>query len=264
MFAIPTAWQMLVDAPEFPSTDLSRMRFIGSGGAACPLKLMQLFLERGIPYRQGYGLTETTSSATVMDAVDQERKAGSIGRPFFNVEARIVAEDGSACPPGQHGELHLRGRNIAHGYWNKPKETAASFLPDGWFRTGDVAYADKEGFLFLVDRKKDIIISGGENIASIEVEQTIMTHPDVSEAAVIGIPHERWGETPRAIVSLRPGARLQERELIDYCRERIAHYKCPTSVIFIADLPKTANGKIAKAELRDRYGVGVIAAALGR
>jgi fatty-acyl-CoA synthase len=264
MFAIPTAWRMLVEAPEFPSADLSRVRFIGSGGAACPVNLMQLFLERGIPYRQGYGLTETTSSATVMDAVDQERKAGSIGRPFFNVQARIVAEDGSLCAPRQQGELQLRGRNIARGYWNKPDETAESFLADGWFRTGDIAYADDEGFLFLVDRKKDIIISGGENIASIEVEQTIATHPDVVDAAVIGIPDERWGETPRAIVSLRQGRNLQERELIDYCRERIAHYKCPTSVIFVAELPKTTNGKIAKAQLRERYGAGVAAAGLGR
>jgi fatty-acyl-CoA synthase len=264
MFAIPTAWQMLVDAPEFASTDLSRLRFIGSGGAACPVKLAELFSKRGIPYRQGYGLTETTSSATVMDAVDEERKTGSIGRPFFNVEARIVAEDGSPCSPGHHGELHLRGRNIVRGYWNKPEETAASFLADGWFRTGDIAYVDEDDFLFLVDRKKDIIISGGENIASIEVEQTLMTHPDVSEAAVIGVPHERWGETPRAIVALRPGARLEERELIDYSRARIARYKCPTSVIFIAELPKTTNGKIAKGQLRDRYGVGVVAAGLGR
>ena len=118
--------------------------------------------------------------------------------------------------------------------------------------------------MFLVDREKDIIVSGGENIASIEVEQTLLTHPDVSEVAVIGVPHERWGETPRAIAALRPGARLREQELIDYCRARIASYKCPTSVIFIAELPKTANGKIAKVKVRELWGVGVVAASLGR
>jgi fatty-acyl-CoA synthase len=264
LFAIPTAWQMLIDAPEWESTDLSRLRFIGSGGAAASRRLMDTFARRGLAYRQGYGLTETTSSATVMDAADQERKPGSIGRPFFNVEARIVADDLSACPPGTQGELHLRGRNIVRGYWNKPEETADSFLADGWFRTGDVAYADEDGFLFLVDRKKDIIISGGENIASVEVEQTLLAHDAVIDAAVVGVPHERWGETPRAIVALRRGASVDERELIAFCRERIAHYKCPTSVVFLPELPKTATGKIAKAQLREQYGAGQVAAGLGR
>jgi fatty-acyl-CoA synthase len=264
MFAIPTAWQMLADAPAFATADLSRLRFIGSGGAACPVRLMNQFAERGIAYRQGYGLTETTSSGAVMDARDQARKPGSIGRPFFGVEARIVGDDGQFCATGEHGELQLRGRNIARGYWNKPDETSASFLADGWFRTGDIAYADPEGFLYLVDRKKDIIITGGENVASIEVEQALLAHPGIAEAAVIGVPHERWGETPRAIVAPRVGFSLDEEQVIEHCRGVIAHYKCPTTVVVLPELPKTATGKIAKAELRQTFGVGVVAAGIGR
>jgi fatty-acyl-CoA synthase len=262
MFAIPAAWEMLVDAPDFESTDFSALRFAGSGGAAAPPRLMQMFARRDIPYRQGYGLTETTSSATVMDAADQARKPGSIGRPFFGVEVTVVADDGRDCGPGEVGELLLRGRNIARGYWNKPAETADSFMDDGWFRTGDLARRDDEGFLFLVDRKKDVIISGGENIASIEVEHAILQHEAIQEAAVIGLPHERWGETPRAIVALRDGAALDEAGLIAHCRSLIAGYKCPTSVVFVDQLPKTANGKIAKAQLREQYGAGAVAASL--
>jgi fatty-acyl-CoA synthase len=262
MFAIPTAWQMMVDSPAFAEVDLTALRFIGSGGAACPPRLMQLFEDLGVQYRQGYGLTEITSSGAVMEAADQKRKPGSIGRPFFNVESRIVDGEGRTVGAGEQGELELRARSIARSYWNKPEETTEAFTADGWFRTGDVAYADHEGFIFLVDRKKDIIISGGENVASMEVEQTLLTHPDLLEAAVIGVPHERWGETPRAIVTTAAGADVDEAAVIAHCRARIAHYKCPTSVLFLDELPKTANGKIAKAQLRRRYGTGAVAASL--
>ena len=262
-FAIPTAWQMILASPQFADADLSALRFIGSGGAACPGPLMDRFAELGLAYRQGYGLTETTSSGTTMQPADQERRRGSIGRTFFGVEGRIVGEDGAERPRGAEGELLLRGRNICAGYWNKPVETAVAFEPDGWLHTGDIAVMDDEGFLFIVDRKKDLIISGGENIASIEVEQAVVSHPDVVEAAVIGVPHERWGETPLAIVVLRPGIELDEAALIAHCRGHIAHYKCPTRVVATDELPKTANGKISKAALRTSYG-GAIATSAGR
>ncbi len=250
-FAIPTAWQMMLATPELAALDTSRLRFVGSGGAACPQPLMDRFAELGLDYRQGYGLSETTSSATTMGPGDHRRKPGSIGRPFFHVEARIVDEEGKVLAPGEVGEIQLRGRNVCAGYWRKPKETAAAFDADGWFSTGDIGRADEEGFYWIVDRKKDLIISGGENISSIEVEQAVVSHPRVAEAVVIGIPHERWGETPCAVVTTVDGDELDQTDLIDHCRERIAHYKCPTAVITVAELPKTATGKIAKLAVRE-------------
>ncbi|HVX31621.1 MAG TPA: long-chain fatty acid--CoA ligase [Solirubrobacterales bacterium] len=250
-FAIPTAWQMMLATPEIEALDTSRLRFVGSGGAACPQPLMDRFAELSLDYRQGYGLSETTSSATTMGPGDQRRKPGSIGRPFFHVEARIVDDEGEPLPPGGVGEIQLRGRNICAGYWRKPKETAESFDADGWFSTGDIGRADDEGFYWIVDRKKDLIISGGENISSIEVEQVVLSHPRVAEAVVIGLPHERWGETPCAVVTTVDGDDLDPAALIDHCRARIAHYKCPTTVIAVPELPKTATGKIAKPAVRE-------------
>ena len=169
---------------------------------------MDRFAELGLDYRQGYGLSETTSSATTMGPGDQARKPGSIGRPFFHVEARIVDEEGEVLGPGEVGEIQLRGRNVCAGYWRKPQETAESFDADGWFSTGDIGRADDDDFIWIVDRKKDLIISGGENISSIEVEQAVVSHPRVAEAVVIGLPHERWGETPCAVVTTVDGDEL--------------------------------------------------------
>ncbi|MBS1879913.1 MAG: long-chain fatty acid--CoA ligase [Actinobacteria bacterium] len=250
-FAIPTAWQMMLATPEAERLDASRLRFVGSGGAACPQSLMDRFAELGLEYRQGYGLSETTSSATTMGPGDQRRKPGSIGRPFFHVEARIVDEEGRALRPGETGEIQLRGRNLCAGYWRKPKETAEAFDPEGWFATGDVGRADEEGFIWIVDRKKDLIISGGENISSIEVEAAVLSHPRVAEAAVVALPHERWGETPCAVLTTSDGDDLDPADLIAHCRQRIAHYKCPTVVVTVAELPKTATGKVAKAQVRE-------------
>jgi fatty-acyl-CoA synthase len=250
-FAIPTAWQMMLATPELEQLDTSRLRFVGSGGAACPQPLIDRFAELGLDYRQGYGLSETTSSATTMGPEDQKRKPGSIGRPFFHVEYRIVDEAGKVLGPGEVGEIQLRGRNVCAGYWRKPKETAESFDADGWFSTGDIGRADHEDFIWIVDRKKDLIISGGENISSIEVEQAVVSHPRVEEAVVVGVPHDRWGETPCAVVATIDGDDLDPAELIEHCRERIAHYKCPTVVITVGELPKTATGKISKLAVRE-------------
>jgi fatty-acyl-CoA synthase len=250
-FAIPTAWQMMLATPELDQLDTSRLRFVGSGGAACPQPLIDRFAELGLDYRQGYGLSETTSSATTMGPEDQKRKPGSIGRPFFHVEYRIVDKEGKVLGPGKVGEIQLRGRNVCAGYWRKPKETAESFDADGWFSTGDIGRADHEDFIWIVDRKKDLIISGGENISSIEVEQAVVSHPRVEEAVVVGVPHERWGETPCAVVATIDGDELDPAELIEHCRELIAHYKCPTVVITVAELPKTATGKISKLAVRE-------------
>ncbi|HEX3360721.1 MAG TPA: long-chain fatty acid--CoA ligase [Solirubrobacterales bacterium] len=250
-FAIPTAWQMMLATPELEALDTTRLRFVGSGGAACPQPLMDRFAELGLDYRQGYGLSETTSSAMTMGPGDQARKPGSIGRPFFHVEARIVDDAGAVLGPGEVGEIQLRGRNICAGYWRKPRETTDAFDADGWFSTGDIGRADDEDFYWIVDRKKDLIISGGENISSIEVEQAVVSHERVAEAVVIGLPHERWGETPCAVITTVDGEELDPAVLIAHCRERIAHYKCPTVVITVDELPKTATGKIAKLAVRE-------------
>jgi fatty-acyl-CoA synthase len=261
MFAVPTAWQAIVDQPDFERVDLSAMRFASGGGAAVPVPLMKRFADRGIPFRQGFGLTETTSGATTMRPADDAGHRGSIGRPFFAVEARVVGSDGETVGPAESGELVLRGRSVCAGYWNKPQETAQAFGDDGWFYTGDIAKQDDAGFLYILDRKKDVIISGGENIASIEIEQTLLSHPAVRESAVIGVPHQRWGETPCAIVTVR--GQVDETELIGHCRSRIAHYKAPTSVVIVDELPKTATGKIDKPRLRERYGARTVAEMAG-
>ncbi|HEX2708954.1 MAG TPA: hypothetical protein VHM66_13200 [Solirubrobacterales bacterium] len=151
---------------------------------------------------------------------------------------------------GGVGEIQLRGRNICAGYWRKPAETAEAFNSEGWLCSGDIGRADEQGFVWIVDRKKDLIISGGENISSIEVEQAVATHPRVEEVAVIGLPHERWGETPCAVVTSTDGAEVAADEVIAHCRKRIAHYKCPTVVVTVEELPKTASGKIAKVAVR--------------
>ncbi|MFI5035468.1 MAG: class I adenylate-forming enzyme family protein [Acidimicrobiales bacterium] len=256
-FAIPTAWQMIFDVPEFASWDRRGLRFIGSGGAACPGPLMTRIEELGIPYRQGYGLSETTSSATTMVPEAQATHRGSIGRPFLFVEARIVTDDGEVTESGEVGEIQLRGRNICAGYWNKPEESASTFDGEGWFRTGDVGRHDEQGYIWIVDRKKDIIISGGENIGSIEIEQVILGYPDVAQVSVIGVPHPRWGETPCAVVVRQPETDVSAEQIIAYCRERLAHFKCPTQVVFLDELPVTANGKVVKATLRQVVASGV-------
>lgn len=253
-FAIPTAWQMIFDSPQFPSWDRSRLRFIGSGGAPCPAPLMARIEDLNLPYRQGYGLSETTSSATTMVPEAQQSHRGSIGRPFLYVESRIVAEGGHVVGPGDVGEIELRGRNICVGYWNKPEETESNFDAEGWFRTGDMGFSNDEGYIWIVDRKKDIIISGGENIGSIEVEQVVLSHPGVFQVSVIGIPDPRWGETPCAVVVRHPGSNVSESELIEHCREALAHYKCPSKVVFVEELPVTANGKVLKTTLRKLVG----------
>ena len=182
-----------------------------------------------------------------------KEKLGSIGRPLPEVEARIVDDDDRDVAPDTVGELVLRGRNIFAGYWMLPKETAEAFR-NGWFHTGDLGRIDDEGFITLVDRKKDMVITGGENVYPVEVEQVLVRHPAVREAAVFGVPDEKWGETVVAAAALEPGTTASAEELIAYCRERLAHFKCPTRVEVVDELPRNATGKVLKRELRTTYG----------
>jgi acyl-CoA synthetase (AMP-forming)/AMP-acid ligase II len=200
-----------------------------------------------------YGLTEA-SGPTVSVAKHEMAiaKAPSVGRPFINTDVRVTDQDGGECPPGEIGEIAVRGDQVMKEYLNDPETTAAT-LRQGWLYTGDLGQMDDEGYLYVVDRKKDIIISGGENISSVEVESTLYKHPKVMEAAVIGVPDPKFGEAVCAIVVPRKGVTLTEAEIVDYCRERLASYKKPRKVIFTDALPRNPSGKVLKRELRKIY-----------
>ena len=253
MFAVATAWQMIAALPEFRPSSLAKLRLGASGGMAAPLSLLETFARARISFVQAYGLTETAPCATTMLVDDSMTKIGSIGRGFMNVEVKVANEEGLPVASGEQGEIWIRGRNVSPGYWNRERETEQHFLPDLWFRTGDIATWDDEGYIFIVDRAKDLIISGGENISSVEVEQALYQHPAVAQVAVVAAPSQRWGETPRAVVVLKEGNTATAEELMDHCRQLIARYKCPTIIDFTDDLPRTATGKIQKTVLRDGW-----------
>jgi fatty-acyl-CoA synthase len=206
-----------------------------------------------VPFQEGFGMTETAPGVSILDADYVKEKAGSIGRPVFHLHPRIVDENDRDVPVGQVGELVVRGPNVFAGYWGLPDATAEAFR-GGWFHTGDMGRMDAEGFITLVDRKKDMIISGGENVYPIEVEQVLYRHPAVREVAVVGVPHAKWGETPIAVVALKDGEQVADDDLISYARERLAHFKCPTRVEYVPELPRNATGKVLKTTLRREYG----------
>jgi long-chain acyl-CoA synthetase len=249
---VPTMYHALV-AADSSGYDTSSLRIASSGGAAIPETVLRAFEAKyGIPILEGYGLSESASTATVNPSPDK-RKVLSIGKPIWGMELRIVDEAGQPLPPGpEHiGEIVLRGHNITKGYYKRPEETAEAFR-GGWFHTGDLGYEDADGFVFVVDRKTDLIIRGGLNVYPREVEELLYQHPAVAEAAVIGRPDERLGEQVVAFVSVRDGERLQPDELVTWARARLAGYKCPTEVQIVSELPKGPTGKITKRMLRER------------
>lgn len=205
-------------------------------------------------FTEGFGLTETAPVASVLPASDVITRAGSIGKPVTHVQMRVADEDGHEVRAGQVGELLLRGPSIFVGYWQKPEATRSA-LRDGWFFSGDLARMDDDGYFFIVDRKKDMVITGGENVYPAEVEQVLYRHNAIAEVAVIGSPDEKWGESVTAVVVLKDGANVSETALIDWIRGRLAHFKCPRSAVFIDALPRTATGKILKRELRRELSV---------
>lgn len=252
-FAVPVMFQAMLNAPNFAGTNFSSVRFFISGGAPCPVPIIREYQKRGVPFRQGYGLTEVSVNCFTLNPEDAERKAGSVGRPNFHLDARLVDEQGRDVELGQVGELWLRGPTVCAGYWNNPVATAAA-ITDGWFHTGDLARVDAEGYYYIVERKKDMFISGGENVYPAEVENVLYEHPAIAECAVIGVADDTWGEVGRALVQLRPEYYVEADELLKHCRERLAGYKVPRSIVFVPELPHTPSGKIYKPELRERYG----------
>ncbi|MFE2736516.1 long-chain fatty acid--CoA ligase [Streptomyces sp. NPDC059349] len=243
---VPTMYTALLQSGVGPA--LPRLRLGVSGGSALPVELLHAAeRELGVTVLEGYGLSET-SPVACFNPPDRPRKPGSIGLPVRGVELRLVAEGGRVVGPGEVGELAIRGENVMKGYWNRPDATARAFQ-EGWFHSGDLARVDDDGYYFIVDRKKDLVIRGGYNVYPREIEEVLYRHPDVAEAAVIGVPDPARGEEVAAVVVLRPGARITTDELRDYVRQRVAAYKYPRIVRFVDELPKGATGKILKRDI---------------
>lgn len=254
LFCPPTVWVSLLRHPDLDSYDLSSLRKGYYGASIMPVEVLSELSERlpGVRLTNFYGQTELAPLATVLAPEDQLRKPGSAGRAALNVETRVVDDDGIAVAPGVIGEIVHRSPHAMLGYWNDPVKTADSFR-DGWFHSGDLGVMDAEGYLSVVDRKKDMIKTGGENVASREVEEILYRHPDVSEAAVVGLPHPHWIEAVTAIVVPRTGTEPTPAEVIAHCKEHLAGFKVPKYIAFAESLPKNPSGKILKRELRTEY-----------
>lgn len=252
---VPAMTWQLVNSPTLDKRDVSSLNSVGGGGAASPPELLRRVRERlpGCGMGSGYGLTETSSLVASISGPDYDTHPESCGVPIPVCEVRIVDEDGNDVPQGERGEIWIKGPNVVPGYWNRPAETAATFT-DGWLHTGDIGRFDDEGFLYIVDRAKDIIIRGGENVSSAEVEFALFEHPDVADAAAIGLPHEVLGEEVGAVVTVRPGATVTEEQLREHLAPRLAAFKVPTKFWIIHEpLPRNPAGKVLKRQLRDRF-----------
>ena len=253
-FCVPQMAQMLRLDPFYPQADFSRIVCMTTGGAPNPPALVRRWIEDGVAMSDGFGMTEAGGalSMPIGDLSLIARKAGSIGVPSLVMQARIVDDEGRDVAGGDVGELWLRGPNVTPGYWRRPDENAKTFQ-DGWLKTGDAARRDEDGFYYLVDRKKDMYISGGENVYPAEVEAVLVELPEVAEAAVIGVPDDRWGEVGCAFLAAKPGAAISPETILSHCRNRLAGYKLPRSVRIVASLPRTASGKVQKHILRARW-----------
>ena len=252
--AVPALLQFMLQAPERESSDISSVRWIATGAAPVPVSLLQAWGELGVSIHQAYGLTESCGPGTLLLPEDAEAKVGSCGRPQMHTEAKIVDGAGNTIPMGssEAGELLLAGKHMMKEYWNKPDATAET-LKDGWLYTGDICTWDEQGFITICDRKKDMIISGGENIYPAELENVLAACPEVIEAAVIGVPSEEWGETPLALVVAAPGSSPSEASLKAWCKERLAGYKVPQLYQVVDALPRNPSGKLLKPTLREQY-----------
>ncbi len=242
----------IMSLPDIDQRDLSSVRLVIGGGEKMPIPLIER-LQRTFPsawFADAYGLTETVSGDTFLDKGSTVTKLGSVGRPCLYLEVDIWDEDGASVPAGERGEIVLRGPKVFKGYWRDPDATAKAFT-GGWFHTGDIGVRDDDGYLYIVDRLKDMILSGGENIAGSEVERVLYEHGEVLEAAVVGRRDDRWGEVPVAFVALRPEATATADELIEHCRGQLARFKVPKEIVFIDALPRNPSGKVLKRELRD-------------
>ena len=250
---VPTTYQLMADHDDWASTDLSTLGKLTCGGSAVPDRILNAYEERGLSFSQGYGMTETSPGATSLAPDMTRAKQGSVGLPHFFTDVRIADEQGAIVEPGTVGEIEISGPNVFTGYHNRPEETAAAFTDDGWFRSGDLGYLDEDGYLFVSDRLKDMIISGGENIYPAEVENLINDIEGVTGVAVIGVPDDRWGEVPWAVLTVRPGTEIDTDAVRAHLDGTLARYKLPKRVEIVDELPRTASGKVRKADLRRRF-----------
>ncbi|MBI4633630.1 MAG: long-chain fatty acid--CoA ligase [Deltaproteobacteria bacterium] len=252
LFAVPVMFQLMTKSEEWDKADFSHVHFFISGGAPIPVSVIRKYQEeKGVGFVQGLGLTET-GRLTSLDLEDSIRKAESVGKEVFHIQLRIVDQNDRDVVPGEPGEIVVRGPNVFVGYWNKPKETASA-MRGGWFHTGDMGRRDEEGFVHVIGRKQELIISSGQNIYSAEVERAIQTLPPVAEAAVVAMPDPARGEVVAAFVMLHEGQRMTEEELINALKERIAPYKIPKKVFFVNSFPRNSAGKILKKELQKQF-----------
>ena len=248
LMGVPTIYQMLSDHKDFQSADLSLVRDALCGGASLPLALLERYQQRNIPLRQGFGLTEVGPNCFSMPHRSIRQKSGSVGLPIHHASVRLVRPDGSTCPVGEPGELLLGGPLVFGGYWRDPDATRAA-VSDGWFRTGDLLEVDADGYYYVRGRIKEMYKSGGENVYPAEVEAAILEHPAIANAAVVGVPDERWGEVGRAFVEVRDGISLTPEALLDFLSARLARFKLPKQIHVAGALPRTGSGKIDKAAL---------------
>ncbi|WP_160847399.1 o-succinylbenzoate--CoA ligase [Pontibacillus yanchengensis] len=255
LFLVPAMWMALINSSSFDQYDISSMKMNISGGAPCPITIIEFFQQQNIPFYEGFGLTETAPFVSLLDKENAHRKNGSVGKHPMHTRVRIVDEQDRDVEANQVGELAVKGPNVFAGYWNKPEETK-QVMKEGWFHTGDLAKVDEEGFVYIVDRKKDMVVSGGENIYPIELEQVMYTHPNIQEVAVVGIPDEQWGEVPKAYIVLKNDQHSLSLESIKaFCQPKLAGFKLPKQAEFLDALPRNATGKILKTHLRKAHSV---------
>ncbi|WP_342586589.1 AMP-binding protein [Microbacterium testaceum] len=255
---VPTTFQLMADHPSWASTDISSLHTLTCGGSAVPDRILRAWEERGLSFSQGYGMTETSPGATSLAPHMTRAKQGSVGLPHFFTEVRVVDDEGRPVPAGTVGEIHVTGPNVFAGYLGLDEATRAAKTDDGWFRSGDLGYLDADGYLYICGRSKDMIISGGENIYPAEVEALIADIPGVTGVAVIGIPDDRWGEVPLAVLTVSQGTTVDTAAVRAHLDGQVARYKLPKDVVVVEALPRTASGKIVKAELRERFGASPI------
>ena len=249
---VPTMYHMIIQTKEFQQATFPDIKVFVSGGAPCSHKIYNAFREKGVAFKEGYGLTEAGPNNFYIDPEDTARKIGSVGKPMIFNDIKIVKANGESAKDNEVGELVLRSYHSFEYYWNKPKETA-EVIKDGWVHTGDLAKQDEDGYVYIVGRKKDMIITGGENVYPLEIEHWLETHDLIDEAVVVGLPDEKWGEIVTGFVSLK--GELTEEELKSYCNQKLTRYKVPKKIYFLSELPKTHVGKIDKATLREKYSI---------
>jgi fatty-acyl-CoA synthase len=255
LFCVPTQYQTMMASPRFATAQLGSLRFLISGGAPLPIPVVHAYREtHGVVFTQGFGMTEFGPACFSLAPAEAERRAGSIGKPNYFIDARIVGDDNQPVPAGELGELVLKGPSACSGYFANEQASRDAVDAEGWFHTGDLARVDADGFYYIAGRKKDMFISGGENVYPLEIERVLYEHPAVAQCSVIGVPHEKWGEVGRAVVVCKPGHAASEAELLEHCTRSLARYKVPRSVIFVEALPMSPAGKILKRELARLYG----------